>query len=426
MRHYAMNYHLATDGSLTLAQRLAGGPGLTADSPFVEKVRTWWWGQYAQYIRERGLLGVHTKIMDEFSPSDAGDFIPSARAIRAAGFRTYTTTYNFYRDRAAVEAIDPVLDLWQMGWPNRNPHDAFREAGIPFEPANEVWGTTASSYWGNYLDYARSAGWLASRVGYRGLHTHGYMRWHWNDHEGCFPGPREPYHAVASVSYAQGINEGRWLAQLLAMIDYARSTGRAKDAADAVAAELEAKIIGNGDECLLRVYDQPWIPGGGFPEYWWTDTSLPTDNYREARLRLLELTARLKAALGDVPPVWRYGDFVLTDSGKRTIHIVGEPAAVEAIERELAALIGPAEPADPHGPQLIIGTLADEPVARLAAGQLAGQITPLYPRPGSYAIRALPAEGDQPRALVIVGGDAAGAEKGIASFVRLLSADRRW
>src|SRR5262249_24935536 len=155
------------------------------------------------------------------------------RAIRAAGFRTYTTTYNFNRDPAAVKAIAPYLDLWQVGWE----FDVRRRLGLGDEGAG--WGTTASRFWGNDSDYARGAGWVAAGLRYDGLHTHGYMRWFWNDHEGCFVGPREPFNSVAVTHYAQGVAEARYLAQLYRLIDRAKRSEQTAKLAAEVERELE-------------------------------------------------------------------------------------------------------------------------------------------------------------------------------------------
>src|SRR5207253_10460759 len=93
MRYLAMNYSLAGDGSLGLPRRIAGDDKLPADSELARRVRNWYWGEYVRYLRERGLHGVYTKILDEFGPDGVPNFIQSARAIRAAGVKVYTTTY---------------------------------------------------------------------------------------------------------------------------------------------------------------------------------------------------------------------------------------------------------------------------------------------------------------------------------------------
>src|SRR5207245_2339723 len=141
---------------------------------------------------------------------------------------------------------------------------------------NEVWGTTASSYWGNG-DGSRSAGWLAARLGYGGVHTHGYMRWHWNDHEGCFVGPDRPYNSVGVTNEAQGMVEGRYLAHLRRMIAYAKRTGRGADIAAAIDREWQTSIIGTEPTCLLPIRHQPGITG--IEATWWTDVNVSPATY---------------------------------------------------------------------------------------------------------------------------------------------------
>lgn len=151
--------------------------------------RSWWWSEYATYLKERGYLWVYTKILDEIGVEMVDEIIKQARAIRPAGFRVYTTTYNFPYDAASVAKIDPWLDLWQWCCLSKPWDEIAQLRNISWDPNNELWGTTTSSYWGNYIDYARGAGWSQAWRRYEGLHTFGYMRWFWNDHEGALPGP---------------------------------------------------------------------------------------------------------------------------------------------------------------------------------------------------------------------------------------------
>jgi hypothetical protein len=418
MRYYAMNYSRETDGTLGLARQVAGDDKLPAESEIHRRVRAWYWGEYARYLRERGLLGVHTKVFDEFSAKQVPAFVASARAIRAAGFRTYTTTYNFNRDPAAVKAIAPYLDLWQVGWE----FDVRRRLGLGDDRA--VWGTTASSFWGNNSDYARGAGWVASRLRYDGLHTHGYMRWFWNDHEGCFVGPREPFNSVAVTHYAQGVAEGRYLAQLYRLIDRAKRSERTARLAAEVERELESTVVGKEAGCLVRLMNQPAIPGGGFVEYWWPKVCLSPGVYEAAKVKVFELTLRLRRGTGALPSALRYGDFTLARGAKAEAVLVGEGPAVERLAASVKALIRVAlqrRETWGKGPALVVGTVRGPAALRgLIEKELKGEVTAHYPRAGHYLIRLMPAAPGRPRVLLVVGGDAAGVEKGVTNLVKLL------
>lgn len=418
MRHFAMNYSLATDGTLSLARRITGEPSLAAESAPHQRVRTWYWSEYARYVRERGLLGTYTKIHDEFGPKEVPAFIGSARAIRPAGFKTYTTTYNFNRDAAAVRQIAPHLDLWQLGWDSK-PRERFGPLGI--HP--EVWGTTASSYWGNSLDYGRAAGWAAARLGYQGLHTHGYMRWHWNDHEGCLPGPDGPFQTVTVTAYAQGVTEGRRLAQLYRLLDAARRRKDTAKLADDIERELHAKVVGFEPRCLVQLRDQPGIPGGGFPEYWYPDVCLSPAVYDRARARVLQMIAELRRALRPAPTL-HYGELVLVENGKPVADLVGDAGAAATLAEAVKARTGATLLSGDEGRRaaIILGTAKDDAVRRLAGRELPGEITTTYPRPDGYAIRLVPATAERAARLLVVGGDAAGLRLGVRQLVHLLTA----
>jgi hypothetical protein len=324
-----------------------------------------------------------------------------------------------------VTAIDPFLDLWQMAWPRQSPFDLYRELKIPFQPDNEVWGTTASSFWGNGQG-DRSAGWLAARLGYRGVHTHGYMRWLWNDHEGCFPGPEGPYNSVTVTNEARGITEGRYLAQLRRMIAFASRMGRAADVAAEVAREWETTVLGTEPTCLLRIRHQPGI--SGIDAMWWTDVCVSPATHDAAKRKVLTLTLRLKKALGFVPRDVRFGDFELVKAGQPRCRLVCEPAAADLLARSLPELKG-AGGARPEAdtPLVIIGTLRDSEMLRdFVRKNLPGEITEHYPRPGHYAIRIVPASKSSPAALLVVGGDRAGTETGVRHLGQLVTAENQW
>lgn len=425
MRYASVNYQIGGDGSLGLARRIARDEKLSADSDIAGKVRTWYWSEYVRYLRDRGVQGVYTKIHDEFGPDGIADFIKSARAIRAAGIKSYTTTYNFDRDQKSIVAVDPFMDVWQMAWPRQSPFELYRELKIPFEKDNEVWGTTASSFWGNG-EGARAAGWLAARLRYQGIHTHGYMRWLWNDHEGCFPGAERPYDSVTMMHQAQGITEGRYLAQLIRMIDFARKTGRAAAVAGEVAREWENTLLGTEPTCLLRIRHQPGI--SGIDATWWTDVCVTPATFEAAKRKVLQLTLRLKQAIGPLPRDVRYGDFELVKAGKPQCRLDAGAAARLLYESvpELKA-VGASDGGAAGASRVLIGTLQEDGGLRdFVQKHLDGEITAHYPRPGHYAIRTIASTKALPRTLIIVGGDRAGLEQGVRNFVRLLTAENQW
>jgi hypothetical protein len=421
MRHAALTYSLDGDGTLGLARRISRNDKLEVDSEFAGRIRTWYWSEYAKYLRERGVQGVYTKIMDEFGPKGVADFIHSARAIRPSGIKTMTTTYNFDRDKKAVTAIDPYLDRWHMAWPKQNPFTLYRELDILFDAKNEAWGTTASSFWGNG-EGGRSAGWLAARLRYQGVHTHGYMRWFWNDHEGCFPGPEGPYNSVSVTNAAQGILEGRYLAQLLRLIDFAKKTGRGADVADQITRQLQQELIGTDPGCLLHIRHQPRI--SGINAMWWTDVCISPATFAVAKKKVLEMTVRLQRAIGPVGRDVSFGDFYLVKAGKAACRLLAGAQVRERLTKELPELFDkestPASPAPP----VLIGTLSENAKLRTEAERLlAGEVTPHYPGPRRYLIRAATGTGDVVPTLFIVGGDLEGVRVGVENFCRLLKTE---
>lgn len=94
----------------------------------------WFWGEYRKYLRERGLRDAYVKIGDEFGPEGIAHYIETAAPIQAAGFKTYTTTYNVVQTKEGIARMDPYTDMWQIGWPAVNLKDFFKQNNVPSRP----------------------------------------------------------------------------------------------------------------------------------------------------------------------------------------------------------------------------------------------------------------------------------------------------
>ena len=409
-------------------------------TPDEARWQAWYWREYATYLKERGYPRVYAKIMDEFGPDGVDEFIRQAKLIRPAGFRVYTTSPSFQYDPASVAKIDPYLDMWQW-WGLSEPWpEIARRRGIAWDPDNELWSYTASSFWGSYSDYARGAGWSVAWRRHAGLHTHGYMRWHWNDHEGCLPGPDGPFDTVTVINNGQSVYQARYLAGLYGMIEKARQLPGARDAAAQVEQEIE-KVIGWNRDALVPILAQdiggPQVArlyGEGVREAF-PQICLPPERYEAAKVRLFQLILRLKAAMGDVLPTVRYGDTALVASGRPACRLVCDenPSAAQTLQRHVRELAGAdlpllnaASAGKGAGARVVLGTWNGSPLIRESvAAHAPGEITAFYPGPGAYAVKPLPdIEGGA--LILIIGGDMDGLAKGAEFFGRFLVAEDRW
>lgn len=425
-------------GLSNLTARIYPGQELTEDSPENRRITQWFWSEYRKYLRERGLLETYIKIMDEFPPEQIPNYIRSAGPAQEAGFQTYTTTYNLLKDKDAIAKMEPYTDMWQIAWPLDNLHDFFRKNNVPFDKANDVWGTTASSFWGQYIDYPRGYGWEAARLRMGGLHVHGYLRWQRAGYGGAFVGPEGPFDSVSVVTYAQSVSEGRYLAQLYRMIDFAKSSGRGADVARQIEAEIPRQIIGlpqDGATPLIPLTTSKTVLAGIEAQNADPQNHMSPEVYAAAKVRVFEMLLRLKNAMGDIKPDVLYDGLPLVREGKSNSVIVAP--GHERIALDLGARIaeiGGARPAlapqapknDAPGVLVLLGTLQDAPVKALVEDELAGEITPFYPQAGTYAIRRLAASKNHPATILVVGGDAAGIEIGARNLAQLLTAKNRW
>jgi hypothetical protein len=440
LRNFSQAWLLSADAPLYLARKIYGDETIAIGSPRHLRIAKWYYGEYQKYLRERGLLDTYIKSMDEFGPDKIPDYIRSAEVMRAAGFKTYTTTYNLIQNKDAIAEIDPYLDMWQIGWPLDNPRDFFKKQGVAFDPKNEVWGTASNSIWSNTIDEPRGFGWEAARLRMEGLHIHGYMRWWWNEVEGAFVGPDGPFDSVAVTSYGQGVSEGRYLAQLLRMIDEAKASGRGAAVARQLEAEILRKIIGvptDGSTPLIPLNLTETTLGGiktqeARPEEW-----MSPQNFVAAKVEVFKMLLRLQKAMGDSKPDVSYDVMPLVRNGEPVSRIVcGSEVSAAKILADGIAKLGEVHPSVTPTSSLqagddkvvvVVGTLKSNAVlADLVRQELATEITPFYPPVGAYAVRRLAASKNHPAILLIVGGDSKGAEIGASNLVHLLTVRNRW
>ena len=389
-------------------------------------------------LRSGGYPQVYTKINDEFDPSGVDAFIDTASFIRRCGFKTYTTSPNFQYDRNAVRKIDPYLDMWQW-WPILDWHQIRHSQNIPWDPANELWAYGACSYWANLIDYTRGAGWAIAYGRFAGLHTHGYARWRWNDYEGVLPAwglDFSPNDSVMVITNSQSVYQARYLAALYRWLDYARQRGLAASAVAEIESELP-KIIGPSEDAIIRlVYNRSYVAvkygpdaRGFYPEF-----SVSPKVFETAKLRILQLTVKLKEAIGDVPPSLKYGKTLLVRDGEIKCRIVADHASksAEMLAQHIETLTGrkPEISSTLTGPQNLVtvymGTFPNGgEIRQLIDSEIPGQITRLYPGEGHYAIKHL-SSGKKGETILVLGGDRPGVEKGVSGFCNFLVSENRW
>ena len=403
-----------------------------------ERQAKWRLTEYATYLKEKGFPQVYTKIYDEFGPEGVAAFIETASFIRPTGFKTYTTTAAFQYSPGAVFTIDPYLDMWQC-WAIVDWDQIKVDLGITWDPANERWAYTASSYWGNYNDYARGAGWAMAYGKFKGLHTHGYTRWIWNDHAGTLPAfglDYSPNDSVAVIVNSQSVYQARYLAALYRMIDYANQKGLAASTVAYIGSQLPI-IIGPSPNATIHInytrsYVAEWYGPNANDIY--PDYLVSPDVFETAKVQIFGLIQLLQDAIAaDAEPSLRYGDCALIADGTQRFQIVRDPghsAQADILSAEILRLTGitpvvsttysPAYPV-----HIFLGTLgATTYVQNIVAADVPDHITTYYPAPDAYAIKYIPTSiytGGE--VIMIVGGDGPGLEKGVASFNNFLVPD---
>jgi len=425
---FATNYVIGADMTLTYARRI--DPEAQPNSPEHQRIVRWYLSEFARYVRQRGYVDVYCKTMDEFGPEHVESFLPAAKLLNEAGFGVYTTTPNVMFDAASAQVMAPLMSLWQgqmlaEPW-RRTAHDRL---GTELRPDSAFWPYNASSVPGLTMDSGRFWGWLAAYARHPGFHMHHYFRHYWTDTQPALAGPDRLYNSGAAISYAHSVFRGRYLASLLNMIDRAKQL----KADSAVIAEVERElslVIGENEDAILRLkateselakkQGQTGVmiltPHGVM-------SADPRDHER-AKVRIFELTLKLKPLLAALKPTIRYGRHILVNNGKLTCELLGDGDRWAPFREHIGHVVGEGVVADAATTILVCGERTD-PVIEAQLARIGNRINERFPAPGHYAIFTPPHEAGQPD-VIIVGGDEDGTRKGVAALTCFLIVEDRW
>lgn len=100
---------------------LYGADRIEIGSPEAERIVVWFWGEMRRALEERGFTGFFGKVSDEISPEFIPSYIGTAKLVREAGWRPFTTvTGMIARTAEHINAMDPWCDQWQLGFGSKD------------------------------------------------------------------------------------------------------------------------------------------------------------------------------------------------------------------------------------------------------------------------------------------------------------------
>lgn len=425
---FATNYVISPDMTLTYAKRI--DPEAQPMSPEHQRIVRWYLSEFARYVRQRGYVDVYCKTMDEFGPEHVESFLPAAKLLGEAGFGVYTTTPNVMFDAASAQAMAPFMKLWQgqmlaSSW-RQTANDRL---GVTLRPDSAFWPYNASSVPGLTMDSGRFQGWLAAYARHPGFHMHHYFRHYWTDTQPALAGPDRLYNSGAAISYAHSVFRGRYLASLLNMIDRAKQL----KADPAVIADVERElslVIGEGEGAILRLKEtestlaqKQGQTGVMILSPHGVMSADPRDHER-AKVRVIELTLKLRPLLAELKPTIRYGQHVLVDNGTVTYELLGDGEGWAPLRDQVSRVIGDGAIAAAPTTRLACGMPTD-PAIKAQLPRIGNRVNERFPAPGHYAIFTPPREAGQPD-VIVVGGDEDGTHKGVAALTRFLIVEDQW
>ena len=147
------------------------GPAVGADrakpgTPEAEKVLVWLYSEMKRYLQQQGFHGFFCKISDEISPEAIPAHIETAKVVRRAGWRPFTTiTGMIARTAEHINAMDPSCDQWQLAFGLKDDFLALRDKR--FTMVDETYPIQAD--WGHYTNGGAVETWGLRVLGEGGL-----------------------------------------------------------------------------------------------------------------------------------------------------------------------------------------------------------------------------------------------------------------
>lgn len=398
-------------------------------------VQEWYTRELSRYFKDRGLARVLVTIDDEIPGEKLAWWVQHAyRSIQMGVDPGVTQSAATIRDDQKMNMVAPFMKYWIIGTLHKGSIDQRRIEGII---KSEHWVTTyhsSANHWQPYANTRAVCGLNSAFFDLDACWIQCYYRWRQSEAI-IYPDEDGPISSAAWEGARDGLDDGNLL--LLARV----LTAGLPDAAQRTTFEARIeKIVGMREDSLIHFVDR--LTGVG------TVTAMDrqdTTLMRLAKEALLTLVDELavvapvqRAAVNHgLRPIIRDGRacFQIPDNlpmASKADAFLKQAAGRLAYEAD-SLLAGIPEPTQPL---LFVGTL-EQLTTRLpvlAETPELADLCEVYPRPGEYVLRYVrhpaPAtkKGVEPvepaECMLIVAGDAAGADKALANLLNVLTAPR--
>jgi hypothetical protein len=135
-------------------------------TPEGDKVIVWFYAETKRYLEARGFQGFFCKIQDEISPEEIPGYVETAKVVRMAGWRPFTTITGIVaRTPGYINALNPYCDQWQLGFMSRD--EFLCVLTTDYETTEQTFDLGGP--WSPYTDGGAQKTWLVQVFGPQGV-----------------------------------------------------------------------------------------------------------------------------------------------------------------------------------------------------------------------------------------------------------------
>lgn len=348
-----------------------------------QKIRRWFMGETARYLKEKGYRHVYGCIGDEIAPDIFDEWKKAAADARECGWSPgVTLSSSFFRNPPIYTNAGPLMDYWVIGNPEAKLVQKARQDGF-ITQADSVgsydgWGTRFREY-----GHMRAALWKYVLNDMDVFWVQCYVRNHvesivFNEHG-------IPYSSAAWEGVRDGCEDGNYLKGALGMLKLLRKSPQ----------HAAAEVFSNRLDRLVAGIDKD-------------DAS----TLRTAKTELLQLMLDIRKTLPAVQPSLLWEDLPIIEAGRPQYTLTASAsgqAAAEQFAQSVARKTGikmtlAATGETATSDLLLFGHPDDNPLlAKLAGDGVDLGVTSCYPALETYIIRELTV--NNRRVIAVIGKD---------------------
>lgn len=412
-------------------------------------LENWFCGEFARYLREKGVRIMVSSLGDELSRKELLErYIPWAQRMGETGWGCSSSFTGIqHADPELNRLLYPYVTLWTLNRGLALPFtEGVRKGTLTVRPDAIIGTYGGGEGRGTEIrkipSQSRFLGWESWKLGIQNCAPNPYFKgWLYYVDYGdrgiagerfvSYLDQNDPQAPLLNSPFLEGIREGLEDGNLCAILSWYLNHLPASPLTASVRARFDRVMSQNPDALL------PYQIREGSNKLRVLTIQADSAAYRAAKREVLDcLNALQTEALATIRPTLYWNDVPLMTNGMPLAAIYTDATSTEGLMAEIQTLCGLGLPVlhranrlDPRYPVAIVldnGTQNPLAAALLTEAQET-DATAVYPGSGRYFIKQLPnPDAANGTVLIVAGPDAEGTAKGIRLFSRFLHSEGAW